>query len=124
MQVMAISLWQPWATWIAQGKKTIETRKWHTNYRGPLLICAAKKIDPNLRDEAEGMPIGQAVAIVELGVCRVMKTSDEEQAMCECYPGAFAWVLGKIQKIEPFPVTGRQGLFKVEVDDSLSDLLQ
>lgn len=38
----AISLWQPWAALIAVGAKTIETRSWGTNYRGPLLIHAAK----------------------------------------------------------------------------------
>lgn len=30
----AISLKQPWANWVAEGKKMIETRKWTTRYRG------------------------------------------------------------------------------------------
>jgi hypothetical protein len=38
----AISLWQPWASAIALGAKTIETRDWSTGYRGPLAIHAAK----------------------------------------------------------------------------------
>lgn len=38
-----ISLWQPWATLIALGEKTIETRSSSTDYRGPLAIHAAKK---------------------------------------------------------------------------------
>ncbi len=38
----AISLWQPWASLIMTGAKTFETRSWLTNYRGPLVICAAK----------------------------------------------------------------------------------
>ncbi len=37
-----ISLWEPWATAIALGLKTIETRHWPSNYRGPLAIHAAK----------------------------------------------------------------------------------
>jgi hypothetical protein len=48
--VKALSLWQPWASLIAVGAKTIETRGWSTTYRGPLLIHAARKI-PRL-DEA------------------------------------------------------------------------
>ncbi len=36
----ALSLWQPWASLIALGVKTIETRSWATNYRGPLAIHA------------------------------------------------------------------------------------
>lgn len=39
----AISLWQPWATLIAMRAKRVETRGWYTDYRGPLVICAAKK---------------------------------------------------------------------------------
>ena len=38
----AITLWQPWATLVAIGAKTIETRSWSTSYRGPLAIHAAK----------------------------------------------------------------------------------
>lgn len=39
----AISLWQPWASLVVIGSKKIETRGWSTNYRGPLLIHAAKR---------------------------------------------------------------------------------
>ena len=39
----ALTLWQPWASLIAVGAKTIETRSWSTAYRGPLLIHAAKR---------------------------------------------------------------------------------
>ena len=39
----AITLWQPWATLVALGLKTIETRSWKTDYRGPLAIHAAAR---------------------------------------------------------------------------------
>lgn len=39
----AITLYQPWATLVALGKKKIETRSWKTDYRGPLAIHVAKK---------------------------------------------------------------------------------
>ncbi len=39
----AISLHQPWASLVATGVKTIETRSWSTKYRGPLAIHAAKR---------------------------------------------------------------------------------
>ena len=46
MIIKGISLWEPWASLIATGAKKFETRCWHTNYRGPLLICASKvKVD-------------------------------------------------------------------------------
>ena len=38
----ALTIRQPWASLIALGVKTIETRSWQTHYRGPLLIHAGK----------------------------------------------------------------------------------
>ncbi len=40
-----LSIRQPWAELILQGRKTIELRTWHTSYRGPLLIHAGAKIE-------------------------------------------------------------------------------
>lgn len=39
----ALTLWQPWASLVAHRIKTIETRSWSTNYRGPLAIHAAQR---------------------------------------------------------------------------------
>lgn len=36
----ALTIYQPWASLIALGAKTIETRSWRTSYRGPLAIHA------------------------------------------------------------------------------------
>lgn len=36
----ALTLHQPWATAVALGVKTVETRSWATSYRGPLAIHA------------------------------------------------------------------------------------
>ena len=37
-RIRAISLHQPWASYIADGHKTIETRTWETSCRGDILI--------------------------------------------------------------------------------------
>ena len=39
-----LSVCQPFADLIIQGKKTIELRKWNTKFRGEFLIHASKKI--------------------------------------------------------------------------------
>lgn len=39
----ALTIRQPWASLIAAGVKTIETRSWSTKYRGPLAIHAGKR---------------------------------------------------------------------------------
>lgn len=41
-----LTLHQPWASLIAVGVKTIETRSWSTPYRGPLAIHAGKATPP------------------------------------------------------------------------------
>lgn len=42
----ALTIRQPWASLIAHGVKTIETRSWSTEYRGPLAIHAGKSKPP------------------------------------------------------------------------------
>lgn len=73
----ALTLTQPWATLVAIGAKTIETRDWGTNYRGELLITAAKKFPQDCRELSVTSPFnetlgvetlhtGKAVAVVDL----------------------------------------------------------
>lgn len=107
--VKALVLKQPWASMIASGKKTIETRVWKTSYRGELLIVASRK--PRI----PGLPSGQAVALATLADCRPMMREDEGAACCEKYDGAWSWVLENVRRLKPFPVTGQLGLFSVEV---------
>lgn len=47
----ALTLTQPWATLVAIGAKSIETRSWKTNYRGPLAIHAGKGLGGMKADE-------------------------------------------------------------------------
>ena len=39
---------QPYAELVAQGRKTIETRRWNTNFKGKFLIHASKAIDKEI----------------------------------------------------------------------------
>lgn len=48
-----ITLWQPWASAIACGVKTHETRSWKTRFRGPIAIHAAKHVPQKIRDDAK-----------------------------------------------------------------------
>ena len=43
----ALTLWQPWASLVALGWKSVETRCWSTKYRGPLAIHSAAKLPPD-----------------------------------------------------------------------------
>lgn len=130
----AISIKQPWASLIAAGKKTIETRVWATEYRGDLLICSSKKIDTQAMKEFEGdlfqeeinleYPTGVALCITELYDCKPMTLADEEAAMCNVY-GSGRWkarsfFLRNIRPIKQFSVIGELGIFEVKLPEGIS----
>ena len=110
----ALSIKQPWASMIASGEKTIETRTWPTDYRGPLLIVSTK--EPRID------PAGYALAVVQLKDCRPMTRADERAACCPTYQGAYSWVFEGISPINPVPVRGKLGIFDVEIDENLLEL--
>jgi ASCH domain len=103
----ALSVKQPWANMIASGKKTIEVRRWATDYRGQLLIVSSR--NPPIE------PAGCAVAIATVIECRKMSKTDEAAAACPIEPDAYAWVLGNVRRVRPFPVRGKLGIFDVPV---------
>lgn len=112
--IKALSIKQPWANLLASGKKTIETRLWPTEYRGPLLIVSSKA--PKIH------PAGYALAIAELVDCRLMTKSDESAACCAHYPGAYSWVMDHIRKIAIFAVRGKLGLYDVNIPTDTDNL--
>ena len=133
----AISIKQPWANMIALGYKTIETRKWKTNYRGPLLICASKTVDHRAAMTAYDLeperfsrghfnqPRGVAICLVDLmGCTRTYDCSvlelDElaKKACCEVTPFMCCWHLENVRRLKaPLPqVKGKLSLFNVELE--------
>ena len=112
----ALSLTQPYANFIRDGIKTIETRKWKTNYRGPILICATKQKVKNALGQIN-LPTGMAVCIIDIIDCRKMTRDDEEEA---CFPWdekLWAWPLDNLKVITPFPVKGQLNIFNVDYED-------
>lgn len=123
----AISLWQPWASYIAVGSKRFETRSWATQYRGPLAIHAAKRplsgLERELLEEwplpfGVSLPFGAIVATCNLVDC--IRMTDDHIAGRDCrelelgdwYPGRYAWALVNVVPLpEPVPFRGAQGLF-------------
>lgn len=107
----SLSIRQPWASMIAVGEKTIEVRSWPTKYRGPLLVCAAKRKCGNL-------PTGIALAVVDVVDCRPLRKSDSKAAGFSVTDpdGYYAWILSAPRPIKPIPVLGRLGLFDVDAE--------
>lgn len=128
--MIAITLWQPWATLIAIGAKRIETRSWNFNYRGPLAIHAALRLELDTLSfwgqepfrtalvgagirSLQDMPFGAIVAVCDLvDVQRITAANipaGDERAYGDYRPGRYAWHLANIKKLDPIPATGKRG---------------
>lgn len=137
-----LTLWQPYASLIGIGAKSIETRGWGTAYRGPLLIHAAKRADldivadcgraqavlsrlgfepasPHARRLARRNlveTLGRALAVATLADCRPMfaAPSELDGEFGHFGPGRHGWVLEDVRPLpEPIPWKGGQGLWSV-----------
>ncbi len=130
----AISLWQPYASAMARRLKSVETRSWHTKYRGDLLICSAK-VKPKPGDfqsvdeffKALTLPFGCALCIVEVYDCipteHVVHSLgnlqfDREKPWGDYTPGRFGWMTRHLRPLKkPVPVKGKQGLWIPSADE-------
>jgi hypothetical protein len=131
--VKCISVRQPWAHLIIHGHpqlcvKDVENRVWHTSYRGPLLIHAARQVDTQAVvwfrrhgvkfDTLDfGAVIGLANLVDCLRECRMSSWHNE---------GLYGFYLRDPRPLPaPVPKRGLQGLFPVPVESvpGLADLL-
>jgi hypothetical protein len=128
--MIAISLWQPWATLIARGLKLYETRDWQIDHRGSLAIHASKKKFTPANCSAEcraqllqdsvdpwRVPLGAVLCIVDLVDCQKVEAvrgrlSARELMYGKYGDGRYAWQLENIRVLPaPIELSGHQGIF-------------
>lgn len=126
----ALTVYQPWASLIAQGHKRYETRSWSTRYRGAIAIHAGKRFTAEERQairlyehmypalmDWDDLPLGAIVAVCRLLACvRTEAVRDEITAMERNFGnfqnGRFAWELEIIKLPElPIMAKGAQGIW-------------
>lgn len=112
-----IVLRQPWASLVAEGKKTIELRTWSTKHRGPLLIVAGRGVD---RADARRLdryndPAGVTLCTVDLVDVREAVARDSKHTLCDVAANEFAWVLANPRPVKRVSIVGRLGLYEVEL---------
>jgi hypothetical protein len=129
--VKALTLTQPWASLVAIGAKSYETRSWGTTYRGPLAIHAAASFPVWAREFGEvladehprlwrpgALPRGAVVAtcrLVEVVRCTIDSPvlPRGEQLLGDFAPGRFAWRLEEVVLVDPaVPAKGALGLWE------------
>ena len=144
-QIPIISLWQPWATAVVTAHpykhggagvipvKQNETRCWHTDFTGRVLVHAAKKWDKKLEGIYNSWPFdefhkqlgklefGRIVGAVEITGCTTseywiynhspeVESTHEEFHMGDFSAGRFAFpLLNPIRFEESIPHKGQQG---------------
>lgn len=132
----ALSLWQPWASLWACGRKEYETRGWRVAMQAagavPIAVHAAKtmasEIHRELRDILDArfgknwwreLPRGCLIGCGELVECvateaRRPAIGADELQQGNWAPGRFAFRLAQARLFaEPVPWRGAQGLFEV-----------
>jgi len=116
----ALSIRQPWAELILRGVKTIELRKWQTDYRGLLWLHAAKTFDPsaplppNGEEPFRGGFVGCAEleSILPIDEQRWEKWRNQHCDTGSFVPGMYAWLISNVLRFkEPIVARGFPKLF-------------
>lgn len=111
-----LSVRQPWASLIVHGPKRVENRTWRTDYRGPLLIHAAKSrksLWPGA-DSIEGLPplaFGAIIGLVDLVDCIPVERMRRIAPADHFVEGPWCWRVANPRPIELAPCQGTLGLF-------------
>lgn len=113
-----LSLKQPFAELILQGKKKIELRKWSTKFRGEFLIHASKSPDKQSMEKfgfnelPTGCIVGKACLV---GVKRYDSISFKEDAdkhLASEEWGSYGFILDNVRRVEPIECRGALGFWE------------
>ena len=95
-----LSLWQPWATLLVSGAKHVETRGWPIQYRGPLLIHAAKKWSGELADICISKPFRDALQEFGVPPQRHSWTTADLAAKRQGWGMPFGAIIGRVDVMD------------------------
>jgi hypothetical protein len=135
VELRAISLWNPWAMWVALGWKTVETRlhdRFASLERKRVAIHAALTWDVSaiesarkylsteqIRETVQNLktwPSGAFICTVDVEDYRVTETTDAKAALIECDTPRFGLYLSNVKLfVPPILARGRQGIWKAQL---------
>lgn len=132
--IKCVSLWQPWASFIAEGLKHVETRSWPApaSIIGARIgIHAAKTRDgiprafgsvalsywqAQIERNSGPLPFGAIVATAVVEACVPVERLKADP-FGDYTPGRYGWILTDVQKLaEPIPCRGAQGIFTATIE--------
>ena len=127
-----LSVSQPYADLIIQGKKTIELRTWNTRFRGEFLVHAPLKVNTEackkMRIDTRGIRRGVIIGRVEIFGVKVYKSQSEIKsdynkhfAVKEYLDHKYGFLLRNPKELRvPIPYKGSLGFFEVRLDSKMS----
>jgi predicted transcriptional regulator len=109
----ALSLKQPFAELILQGRKKIELRKWNTKFRGQFYIHASKVPDAKAMKEFgfKDLPTGAIVGKADLVDVKEYKTDSEHKKDRKLHLaskdwGKYGFILFNVRRVAQIPCNG------------------
>jgi predicted transcriptional regulator len=103
----ALSIREPWAGLIVDGKKSIELRTWRTHYRGPALIHRSGK---------NGGIIGsmEIVDVIKIESLEQFRTLHNKHHAPEDFfqKKLYGWIINNARPVDLIPCKGRLGLWE------------
>jgi ASCH domain len=126
--VKCLSLNQPYAELLISGKKTIEVRKWNTNFRGQFLVHASKSISQEACNRLKidhsklvtGAIVGKAnlYNVISYGSKNAfLKDKNKHFASSNYSNPKYGFLVNQTKRFEiPRPIRGKLGFFNVELN--------
>lgn len=131
--IPVITLWQPWATWVIKGYKTIETRT-HIRFKGlegkTIGIHAGQAVDQSdhviqnpylaksILIDSMVLPAGVLLGTAKVNEFRELNYTHEHAALIECEKVTrYGLFLSDIKEFERYPkVKGGMGIWYFDLD--------
>jgi len=116
-----LTLKQPWAELVLQGRKKIELRKWNTKFRGKFLIHSSKVSDEEgmRKFGFDKLPCGFILGETNLIEVKKYKDSsefekDRSRHLATKDWGDYGFLLEDVRRIKPIPAMGQLGFWNFE----------
>jgi hypothetical protein len=119
----ALSLKQPYAELVVEGRKKIELRNWRTKFRGEFFIHASKNPDKESmkRFGFTNLPLGFLVGKANLIDVKTYENEEEHSKDKDLHLASSSWgnhgfILENPIKIEPISFKGKLNFFETNLD--------
>ena len=120
-----LSLKQPWAELVLQGKKKIELRKWNTKFRGEFLIHSSKNVDNEAMKEFGfiELPLGKIVGKAFLKDVKKYNSRKEFEEDADLHLASVEWglygfVLESVERVKEIFCRGKLGFWEFDGETS------